>query len=185
MIWIGSKKYSKGVYHHTHWKLEWGSNQFSLLGINFTLNLNEIIESNFDSKIKQIKNLIKIWSFRKLTVLGRITILKTLIISKITYLLISLPNPPKQTIEDLTKIKTKIICENKPEKIKRDILTQDYKYGGIKMPNIYHVITSLKLTWMRRLFLNDTKWGNLFNSTTGLTTKDIIIHGDYFITIKM
>ena len=52
------------------------------------------------------------------------------------------------------------------------------------MPNIYHVITSLKLTWMRRLFLNDTKWVNLFNSTTGLTTKDIIIHGDYFITLK-
>ena len=70
------------------------------------------------------------------------------------------------------------------KKIKHDILTQDYKYGGIKMPNIYHVITSLKLTWMRRLFLNDTKWVNLFNSTTGLTTKDIIIHGDYFITLK-
>ena len=95
-IWIGSKKYSKDVYHHTRWKLEWGSNQFSLLGINFTLNLNEIIESNFDPKMKQIKNLIKIWSFRKLTVLGRIP--------QITYLLISLPNPPKQTIEVLTKM---------------------------------------------------------------------------------
>ena len=37
-IWIGSKTYSNDVYHHTRWKLEWGSNQFSLFGINFTLN---------------------------------------------------------------------------------------------------------------------------------------------------
>ena len=48
-IWIGSKTYSKHVYHHTSWKLEWGLNQFSSLGLNFTLY--EIIESNFDCRI--------------------------------------------------------------------------------------------------------------------------------------
>jgi hypothetical protein len=37
-IWIGSKKYSKEVYHHARWKLEWGENKFNLLGINFTVN---------------------------------------------------------------------------------------------------------------------------------------------------
>ena len=54
------------------------------------------------------------------------------------------------------------------------------------MLNIYHVITSLKLTWMRRHFLNDTKWVNLCISTTGLslTTKYLIIRGAYSITLK-
>ena len=82
-IWIGCKKYSKDVYHHTRWKLDWGPNQFMLLGINFTLNLEDILIYNFDSKIKQIQNVIKLWSLRKLTVLGRVTIIKTLIIPKL------------------------------------------------------------------------------------------------------
>ena len=142
-----------------------GLNQVNLLGINFTLKINEIIESSFDCIIKQIRNLNKIWSFRKLTVLGRVTILKTLIIPKITYLLI--------------KMFFKFIWLNKPENPPKQMryITQDYKYGGVKMPNIYHVLTSLKSTWMRGYFLNDSKWVNLFNSATGLSTRYFIIHG--------
>ena len=28
MIWIGSKKFSKDVYHHSRWKLDWNSTTF-------------------------------------------------------------------------------------------------------------------------------------------------------------
>ena len=101
VICIGSKKYNKDVYHHTRWKLDWGANQFMLLGINFTLNLEDILIYNFDSKIKQIQNVIKLWSLRKLTVLGSVTIIKTLIIRKLTQLFISLPNPAKPMIKKL------------------------------------------------------------------------------------
>ena len=45
-ILIGSKKYSKNVYHHTLWKLDWGTNQFMLLGIKFTLTLEDIVIYN-------------------------------------------------------------------------------------------------------------------------------------------
>ena len=146
-IWIGSKKYSKDIYHHTRWKLDWGANQFMLLGINFTLNL-DILIYNFDSKIKQIQNVIKLWSLRKLTVLGRVTIIKTLIIPKLTHLFILLPNPPKPMIKNLTKMLFQFIWQNKPENIKRELLLQDYKNGGIKMPDIQNVITSLK-SWIK------------------------------------
>ena len=115
-----------------------------LLGINFTLNLEDILIYNFDSKIKQIQNVIKLWSLRKLTVLGRVTIIKTLIIPKLTHLFISLPNPPKPMIKTLNKMLFQFIWQTKPEKIKRELLLQDYTNGGIKMPDIQHVITSLK-----------------------------------------
>ena len=86
-----------------------------LLGINFTLNLEDILIYNFDSKIKQIQNVIKLWSLRKLTVLGRVTIIKTLIIPKLTHLFISLPNPPKTMIKNLNKMLFQFIWQNKPE----------------------------------------------------------------------
>lgn len=44
IIWIGSKKFSKEVFHHTRWKLDWGSTTFVLLGIHFSVNLENITE---------------------------------------------------------------------------------------------------------------------------------------------
>lgn len=38
IVWIGSKKFSKQVFHHTRWKLDWGSTTFVLLGIHFQYN---------------------------------------------------------------------------------------------------------------------------------------------------
>lgn len=52
IIWIGSKKFSNQVFHHTRWKLDWGSTTFSLLGINFSVDLEKVIELNYTKKIK-------------------------------------------------------------------------------------------------------------------------------------
>ena len=62
---------------------------------------------------------------------------------------------------------------------------QDYKNGGIKMPDIHNVITSLKSSWMKRLYLKTNKWVILFQSTTGVSTRDLTIYGDYFIRSKI
>ena len=88
VIWIGSKRLSKDVFHHTRWKLQWGTTQFNLLGIVFSVNLENIFELNYETKLLDMKKSIKLWSIRKLTALGRITVLKTISIPKLTYLLI-------------------------------------------------------------------------------------------------
>ena len=103
-IWIGSKKHSKDVFHHSRWKLEWGDEQFTLLGINFSVNLESIIELNYESKIIEIEKLMKIWSIRKLTILGRITVLKSLVIPKLTHLFIALPNPSQTLLKYLNTV---------------------------------------------------------------------------------
>ena len=41
------------------------------------------------------------------------------------------------------------IWQIKPEKTKRELILQEYKNGGIKMPDIQNVITSLKSSWMK------------------------------------
>ena len=82
VILIGSKKYSAQVYHHVKWKLNWGETEFTLLGIDFHVNLNEMITINFNKAITKIVNLLKQWEKRNLTPIGRITVLKTIIIPK-------------------------------------------------------------------------------------------------------
>ena len=49
------------------------------------------------------------------------------------------------------------------------------------MPNIEHVMTSLKCSWIKRLFLNSTKWTRLFKATSGLRTNKLINDGRYCI----
>ena len=44
------------------------------------------------------------------------------------------------------------------EKAKRNIVTQDYENGGIKMVNLVAYIKNLKLSWIRRAFKINSKW---------------------------
>ena len=53
-----------------------------ILGIHFFYNKKIENAENFIELIKKIKNVLKIWRTRNLTVQGKITIFKTLAISK-------------------------------------------------------------------------------------------------------
>ena len=48
--------------------------------------------------------MINNWEKRQLTPLGRIAVIKTLFLSKINHLLISLPNPKPQTVRHIEKL---------------------------------------------------------------------------------
>ena len=77
------KKISSQVFHHSRWKLDWGSTTFSLLGINFSVELEKITNMNFNDVLTKIKSFIQQWNRRILTPIGRITVFKTLILSKL------------------------------------------------------------------------------------------------------
>ena len=59
------------------------THEFTLLGIDYNVqNLNNITELNLESKILEMEKLSFIWNSRHLTLIGKITIIKTLMISK-------------------------------------------------------------------------------------------------------
>lgn len=82
LIWIGSKRFSKNVYHYTRWKFFWEQTTFDLLGIKYSVNLDEMIDLNYYNKMEQIVKLIKQWKNRKLTPLGKLSIIKTLLFKR-------------------------------------------------------------------------------------------------------
>ena len=67
------------------------------------------------------------------------------------------------------------IWQNKPDKIKQEVLVQDYEVGGIKIIDIVNFTTALKVTWIRRCFQTHSRWITLFESVTDLTTKQLVI----------
>ena len=163
VIWIGSKIYCSDTFL-PELNLQWGRDKFTLLGIDFSVNLHEIPKINFDKKLVKLKTLIKTWSRRSLTPIGKIVLIKSLLLSQLNHLFISIPNPDEQFLQSISSIFYSFIWNSKVDKIKRDIMTQSYHEGGLKMVNIKVFIDSLKLSWIRRLIQKQCKWQLVFNS---------------------
>ena len=78
LVWIGKRKHSKDKLNMSS-KLEWGTTTFRLLGIIFSVNLNEIPSLNYTPALEKSKKILLNWKRRTLTPFGKITVLKTFI----------------------------------------------------------------------------------------------------------
>ena len=163
-VWIGSKINSADRLCKDS-DLEWTSDAFTVLGITFTASLDNIETLNFEKRILDIEKEIMSWSKRNISTLGKITVVKSLLIPKITHLLISLPRPDKQMISKLEKILFKFIW-NGNDRVSRKTMVLDYKHGGCRMPHLDSFIKSLKLTWIRRILNSNSEWISLFPEIT-------------------
>ena len=88
---------------------------------------------------------------RDLTLERKVTIFKSLAISKIVHLAL-VTNIPVSTIDLLIKIQKEFLWGKKKPKIKHETLCNDYENGGIKNVDIFFKIASLQCSWIRRLF---------------------------------
>lgn len=177
VVWIGIKKYSMDTIN-TRWKLKWGCTNFKLLGIIFHVDLDKMIEINYRAKIVKIKGLINLWRRRYLSPIGKITVIKTLLLPVFNHFFISLPTPNENTINEINSLFYDFLWEG-PAKIKQCVIIKDYCEGGLKMINLSAFIASLKITWVRRLIINPGKWS--FIQSENLNLKHVTSFGDNFI----
>ena len=70
----------------------------------------------------------------------------------------------KKLINQLNSIFYSFIWNGHPDKIKRNISKQKVINGGLGMTDIHAFDQSLKLTWIRKLFTNESKWKSLIES---------------------
>ena len=176
VVWIGKKKYSQDRIC-VKWGLEWGSSRFTLLGIQFSVDLKEMEKMNYKSKFKEIENIIKAWTNHILTPIGKITVIKTLIISKLNHLFLTIPAPNKLNVDKFVKLLFSFIWDDKPDKVKREILSQTHDLGGLKMLDIDAYIKGLKLTWIRRVLKCNSKLIKLLTFTENIDLEKLAYIG--------
>ena len=118
-----------------------------ILGITMTTNgkYEDLIKLNYDEKKAKIKiNIIQSWSKRSLTLFGKVTIIKSLIVPQLTYLLSVLPNPGQHYLKDIDSLIFNFLWDNKPLKIKREVILQKTNQGGLNITDIYTCSKSVK-----------------------------------------
>ena len=112
---------------------------------------NKICEQlNWNSKIDTCKMMINKWNARHLTFYGKITVIKSLILPKFTYLMQSITTP-KHIINEINTILYKFLWSNKKEKVKRAILITKPTDGGLGMIDLNTYIKTLKMKWVKTL----------------------------------
>ena len=107
--------------------------------------------------ISKIKDCLKCWEGRGLTIAGRIQIFKTLAISK-TLFISTMKTPPTQFLNLLNSIQKDFIWNKSRAKIKHCSIISDYKEGGYKDVNISSKLLAMKISWIKRFLDNFHPW---------------------------
>ena len=103
------------------------------------------------------------WSKRDITPFGKIIVIKTLALSKIVHILISLPSPSTALLNELNKIFFEFLWNGKPDPIKRSIAKLKLEKGGLGMIDIKIFDKALKMTWLRKLAITQASWKRLID----------------------
>ena len=120
-----------------------------ILGIHFTYDYRIKQKMNFEELINSIKDKLRIWRWRDLTIIGRIQIVKTFIIPIFLYRA-SMICLDKNFVNEPNKIIFDFIWKGKA-KIKRLALISDIEDGGLKAPHLDSIIKTQRILCCQRL----------------------------------
>ena len=101
---------------------------------------------NFTEKVQSVKKILNLWSYRDLTYIGKVTVIKTLALPILVQCLTDLPNPPDSILNDIQEIFYKFLWNGKKDKIKRSVnsvIINEYE-GGLKMTHIQSFYKALR-----------------------------------------
>ena len=167
IVWLGKKKHSKDKFK-INYKLEWGTTQFQLLGINFSTDLSEMPEINYTPILNEVTKTLNQWRRRNLTPIGKIAVIKTFVLSRLIHKLSSIPSPTDRAIKNLNCLFYSFIWDDKPHKISKKQITNCYIKGGLQMINLDNFIMAQKLVWIKRLSTSEAPWTNLLSASVSV-----------------
>ena len=99
-----------------------------------------------------MKKVLRQWKRRRLTISGKISVYKSLASSMLTHILLSLPNPSQELLEEYDKMTADY------QNLGFFFLEYPYSLGGLQLHNLLRFSNSLETTWLRRIMATDSGW---------------------------
>ena len=134
--------------------LQWEEKPVKYLGVYIDTNEKDVVMLNWENKLKKIQRLIDNWRKRNLTLIGRVLIIKSLLISQIVHILMFCA-VPDEIISKLNKLIYSFLWNSKVDKIKRSVVVKRQELGGLKMIDVKRVVESFRLKWLG-LIMNES-----------------------------
>ena len=111
---------------------------------------------NVNQKIENLNAKLSTWSSRHLSIFGHCLIVKSLGISQIIHSAAVL-DIHKDYITKIQSSIFKFIWKEKQDKIKREVLYQDYERGGMRVTHVETLCKALRLAWIQRFLKRDSR----------------------------
>ena len=103
---------------------------------------------NFESIEKSLKQLVKGWSWRGLTLIGKVQIIKSFALPKVLYRLM-LISSNKEFIKKINTLLFSFVWKGK-DKLKCTVLINQIEKGGLKMPDLNLMISAQRIICMKK-----------------------------------
>ena len=150
-IWIGSKKGHQD-FPYTDRGVSWKNSKFKCLGVTFSLNSTLLFDLNYKEKLKQMERVINCWKMRNLSLIGRVCVIKTLVLPQLIYLFSVLSiKLPSSFFKTLNTMFFKFIWNGGNDRVQRKVTYNDYTQAGLKMIDISSFATAQKMMWVKLL----------------------------------
>jgi hypothetical protein len=117
-----------------------------ILGFEVTKN-SENLEQNLNKAIDKIKNIIRFWNRFRLSLIGRINMAKTLLISQLNFYVCIIP-VNERIVNEISLIINNFIRGQL--KVSKDMFSLDINKGGIGFIDLKKFIFSLQCSWVKR-----------------------------------
>ncbi|KAK3101278.1 hypothetical protein FSP39_002361 [Pinctada imbricata] len=142
----GLKLGGKEIIEDDFEEIDWESKLIKALGIYFGKDCEIAINENWERKIVKIEKIVTAWFKRKLTMIGKIQIINSLIISQLTHLVTVMPLP-SVFLKRIESLIYKFLWDNKQEKLKRKTISQKYENGGLNLIDISTHAKTMIISW--------------------------------------
>ena len=149
-LWLGNLKHRQN--NEICFNISFSTDPIRSLGIYIGHDKDKCFELNWTKKITLIQKLADSWTLRNLTLIGKIYVIKSELLSKIIFCA-SILSIPEGIIKQLNGIFFRFLWQS-TDKIQRKILSNDYDMGGLKMIDIESQFHALKAAWIPR-YLSD------------------------------
>ena len=151
--------------------------KFKSLGIFFSTT-DDCVNDNIHPRLKKIRNVMNMWKERDLSIKGRITLIKSLMASQLTYIATVVKIPP-DTMKSIDREIKSFMWRGRPPKVKWSVMCQPIERGGLGAVNIDSYIKSIRLSWLRRMLTDtDAKWRMILQQAIGHIALPDLLRGN-------
>ena len=159
--------------------IKWPFQKTKALGVWFSTAEEETVTLNYQERKGKIINILNSWQFRRLTLLGKITVIKCLAASQLVYIMSPLTSS-KYYLKEIHRLFFNFLWDGKGDKFKRSEIINDYENGGLNMLDIQTFNRALKAKWITKYLdnSNNGKWKFFFDHFLAQQDTKLLLTGN-------
>ena len=145
---VGSLKNTDAKFYTAN-QLNWTNEPISVLGIKVSNDGKEAMQDNYNKVLEKTKRTLQRWKKRKISLIGKIGVVNSLVASLFVYPMMVLEKIPEKTVKKAEEIIEKYLWDGHKPKIPLHVLQLDKQSGGLNLVNLRIKDTAIKASWIR------------------------------------